>query len=147
MAALQAEPPVSSKGPLDASVVALQAGDVLADALLQQGLPRHELKAEPVLDHCEASADEACDASEAATDMLPGAGWHKGQAAVFRHLLARAIDLLSLKIRHVVDRDANVAILGGRKAHLHKSLSPTADGFFDLTTKTAVPDFRVVVGK
>jgi hypothetical protein len=30
--ALQAQPSVSSKGPLDASVVALQAGNVLADA-------------------------------------------------------------------------------------------------------------------
>ena len=46
----------------------------------------------------------------------------------------------------MLDRDADFAILGGRKAHLHKSLSPTADSFVDLTTKPAVADFRAVVG-
>jgi hypothetical protein len=40
----------------------LKAGDVLADALLEEGLPGHELEAEPILDHGEASADEAGDA-------------------------------------------------------------------------------------
>lgn len=62
LTALQAEPPVSSKGPVDATVVTLQAADVLANALLEEGLPRHELKTEPVVDHGEASADEAGDA-------------------------------------------------------------------------------------
>jgi len=71
--ALQAEPPVSSKCPLDASVLALQADDVLADALLEEGMPGHELEAESVVDHGEASADEARDAGEAATDILAGA--------------------------------------------------------------------------
>jgi hypothetical protein len=56
------------------------------------------------------------------------------------------IYLLSLKIRHGVDRDANVAILSGRKAHLHKSPSPTANSFVDLSTKTDLPDFRAVLG-
>ena len=110
MAALQTEPAVPSQGPLDTSVVALQAGDVLANTLLEEGLLGHELEAEPVLDHCEASADEARDAGQAATDILAGAAWHKGQAAVSRHPLAHAIDLLSLKRRHGVDRDADVAI-------------------------------------
>ena len=60
---------------------------MLADALLEEGLPGYELKAEPVLDQCEASADEAGDASEAASDILAGAGWHKGQAAFSRRLV------------------------------------------------------------
>ena len=94
VAALQTEPPVSPKGPLDAAVVALQAGDVLADALLDEGLPGRELEAEPVVDHGEAPANEAGDAGEAATDLLANVAWHKSQAAVTRHLLAHAIDLL-----------------------------------------------------
>jgi len=44
--ALKAEPLVSSKGPLDTSVVALQAGDVPADVLLEERLPGHKLKAD-----------------------------------------------------------------------------------------------------
>ena len=56
VAALQAEAPVPSQCPLDATIFALQAADVLADALLEEGLPGHELKAEPVLDHRESSA-------------------------------------------------------------------------------------------
>src|SRR5262249_5125915 len=42
--------------------------------------------------------------------------------------------------------DANVAILSGRKAHLHESPSSAADSFVDLSTKAAVPDFRAVLG-
>src|SRR5258708_7319356 len=79
----------------------------------------------------EAPTDEAGDAGEAATDILAGIGRHVGQAAICRHLLAHAVDLLSLKSRQGVDRDSDVAILGGRKAHLHKSPSSTADGFVD----------------
>ena len=60
--------------------------------------------------------------------------------------MADTLDLPSLKSRHGVDRNANVAILGGRKAHLHKSPSPTTDSFVDLSAKTAVPDFRAVLG-
>jgi len=37
VAILEAEPPVPSKGPFDASVVAPQTSDVLADALLKEG--------------------------------------------------------------------------------------------------------------
>ena len=49
-----------------------------ADVLLEERLPGHELKAEPVVDHGEASADEAGDAGEAATDVLASVCWHVG---------------------------------------------------------------------
>jgi hypothetical protein len=75
---LQTQPSFSSKRPLDATIVTLEAADVLADALFEEGLPRHELETEPALDHCEASADEAGDASEAPTDILAGIRWHVG---------------------------------------------------------------------
>jgi hypothetical protein len=42
---LQAKPSVSSKGQFDATVVTLKANDVLPDALLEDGLPRHQLEA------------------------------------------------------------------------------------------------------
>ena len=70
IAALQAQAPVPSQCPLDATVIALQAADVLADALFEEGLPGNELKAESVLDRGDASADEAGDASETATDII-----------------------------------------------------------------------------
>jgi len=60
--------------------------------------------------------------------------------------MADTLNLPSLKSRHGVDRDANVAILSDRKAHLDKSSSPTADSLVDLSTKTGVPDFRAVLG-
>jgi hypothetical protein len=56
-AALQAEAPVPSQCPLDATIVTLKPGDVLPDALLEDRLPRHQLEAESILDHGEASAD------------------------------------------------------------------------------------------
>ena len=60
--------------------------------------------------------------------------------------MADTLNLPSLKSRHGVDWDKNGAIVSGRKAHLHKSPSPTADSLVDLTTKTGVPDFRAVLG-
>jgi hypothetical protein len=69
---LQAQSPVPSQRPLDAAVVTLEPADVLPDALLENRLPRHQLEAESILDHCEASADEAGDAGEAATDIFAG---------------------------------------------------------------------------
>ena len=39
-----------------------------------------------------------------------------------------------------------VAILSGRKTHLDKLPSPATDSFVDFSAKTAVPDFRAVIG-
>src|ERR1700752_3795723 len=60
--------------------------------------------------------------------------------------MADPLNLPSLKSRHRVHGDANVAILSGRKAHLDESPSPAADSFVDLSAKTAVPDSRAVLG-
>src|SRR6266851_10176919 len=60
--------------------------------------------------------------------------------------MADTLNLPSLKSRHGVDGDANVAILSGRKAHLHKPPGPTADSSVGFSAKTAVPDFRAVRG-
>jgi hypothetical protein len=47
VAALQAEAPVPSQCPLDATIFALQAADVLADALLEEGLPGKRTRCGP----------------------------------------------------------------------------------------------------
>ena len=60
--------------------------------------------------------------------------------------MADTLNLPSLKSRQGVDRNANVAILSGRKAHLDKLPGPTADSSVGLSAKTAVPDFRAVLG-
>ena len=85
---LQAQPPFPAEAPLDTTVIALQAADVLPDALLEKRLPGHELETEPVVDHGEASADKTCDAGEAAAHILAGICWHVGQAAISGHLVA-----------------------------------------------------------
>jgi len=54
----QPELTLPAKSPFDTTVVTLDAGDVLADAILQEGLPRHEPEAESILDHGETFADE-----------------------------------------------------------------------------------------
>ena len=101
--ALPTVPPISSEGPFDPAVVALQAGDALADALLEEGLPGHELEAEPILDHCEASADEAGDAGKAAAD---GSGSDRN---VDLPSLAVASPMSTRRSRAVSSRSSQVA--------------------------------------
>ena len=57
----QPEPALSAQAPFDAAVIAHEAGDVLPDALVEDGLPRHEAEAETTitaeaLDHREPAA-------------------------------------------------------------------------------------------
>jgi len=47
---------------------------VLADALIENRLPRHELKADAVIDHGEAAARELGRADKPAADILAGLG-------------------------------------------------------------------------
>jgi hypothetical protein len=58
---LQPQPALSAQAPFDAAVIAHEAGDVLPDALVEYGLPRHQTEAEPTittegLDHREPAA-------------------------------------------------------------------------------------------
>jgi len=60
---LIAPAPVSCRNPpFDATCAAHDAGDVLADALFENGLPRHQLETDAVIDHSEATARELGDA-------------------------------------------------------------------------------------
>ncbi len=58
---LTTQPALSAQAPFDAAVIAHEAGDVLPDALVEYGLPRHQTKAETTitteaLDHREPAA-------------------------------------------------------------------------------------------
>jgi hypothetical protein len=53
----QSQPELPAQIPLDAAV-AHDAGDVLADPLIEDRPPRHQAKSEPVVDHGVAPADE-----------------------------------------------------------------------------------------
>ena len=56
----QPQPALSAEAPFDAAAIAHDAGDVLPDALVEHGLPRHEAEAEPAIaaqfDHGEPAA-------------------------------------------------------------------------------------------
>jgi hypothetical protein len=49
------QPPIPAETPFDAASSAHCAGDMLADALVEHGLPRHQLEADAVIDHGEAA--------------------------------------------------------------------------------------------
>ena len=51
----QLQPPFPAETPFDAASSAHRAGDMLADALVEHGLPRHQLEADAVIDHGEAA--------------------------------------------------------------------------------------------
>jgi len=55
---LYPQTPFPAEAPFDAASIAHDAGDVLADALFEHGLPRHQLETDAVIDHGEAAAGE-----------------------------------------------------------------------------------------
>src|SRR5262249_21500370 len=112
---LQPKPALPAERPLDtAASIAHDAGDVLADLLFEDGLPGHELEAEPVLHHGEASAGERGDTRKAAGDIFAGLAWGVGQAALGRHGLADTLHLAGLKPGDKVLRGANTAVVQSR---------------------------------
>jgi hypothetical protein len=90
--ALQAQFPPPSKCPLDPAVVTLEPSDLLTDALVEDRVPRNELKLEPVLDHRKPAADKVGDSSETAADVVATSPREVDQAAFSRHLLADPFD-------------------------------------------------------
>src|SRR5215469_7627717 len=132
---LQTQSPIPSQGPLDSAVVALKAADVLANTLLMDWMPGHELKAESVLDHSETSTNEIGGAGDVATDILACLACRVGQATLSRHLLTDALDFPLLERRHDAAGDMDVAVLGGRQPHVHQPLSPATNSFVDLSAK------------
>ena len=61
---------------------------MLADALIENRLPRHELKADAVIDHGEAAARELGRADKPAADILAGLGGGESQSTFDGHTVA-----------------------------------------------------------
>src|SRR3972149_35718 len=68
---LQAEPALPAEAPVDAAVRSGDAGDVLAEIAFQRRRPRHELEAEPVIDHGEAAGGQDETLAIDAGDVFP----------------------------------------------------------------------------
>lgn len=104
-ARLQSQPTFPSKLPFDAAGLALNAGNELTDALFKHRLPRHQPKAEPILDHSEASACKRGSASEPAADIFARFAGREGQASLGGHLTTDTLHLALLKICDSLRRD------------------------------------------
>jgi hypothetical protein len=54
----KAEAALAAKAPVDAAIVASDAGDMTAEVLFEGGRPGHELEAETIVEHGEAAGGE-----------------------------------------------------------------------------------------
>ena len=95
---LRSQSAFSAETPFDAAGIAHEAGDVLADALVEHGLPRHEAEAEAALiDHGEPAAGELGGADKLAADISAGNGGPPFQSAFGGERLAGTFDVGGLK--------------------------------------------------
>lgn len=93
------EPALSAKAPFDAAGIARDTGDVLADTLGEDGLPRHELEGDAVVNHSEAATGEAGPPDEPPADVLARIARSECQSTFGRHLTAETGDLGLFKAR------------------------------------------------
>ena len=82
------QPPIPAETPFDAACAAHDAGDVLADALVEHRLPRHQLETDAIIDHGEAAGRELGGANKCAADLFAGPGGGELQTAFGSHGLA-----------------------------------------------------------
>jgi len=71
---------------------------MLADALVEHGLPRHQLEADAVIDHDEAAARELGGADKRAANVFAGLGGGERQPTFGSHGLADTGHLRTLQI-------------------------------------------------
>jgi hypothetical protein len=81
----QPQPALSAQAPFDAAIIAHEAGDVLPNALVEYGLPRHQTEAEPTISCAYRKSNPAIlmvqSAQDRAADDIPGplnAAMHRG---------------------------------------------------------------------
>jgi len=71
---------------------------MLADALVEHGLPRHQLEAGAVIDHGKAAAGELGGTDKRAADIFAGLGGGERQTAFGSHGLSDGGHLRTLQI-------------------------------------------------
>ena len=95
---LQSQPTFPSEVPIDAAAVSLNAAHKLADAVFENGLPRHKPETQSIFDHGKASAGKRGNTGEAATDIFASFTGREGQASLGSHFATDAIHLPLLQI-------------------------------------------------
>src|SRR5882724_7572599 len=94
----QPQPALSAEAPFNVAAVAHEAGDVLPDAVVEHGLPRHEAEAEPAVaaqgfEHGEPAAGELSGADELAGNVSAGNSGPPWQTALCGERFARSFDV------------------------------------------------------
>jgi hypothetical protein len=136
---LTAQPPFPAETPFDAACAAHDAGDVLADALVEHGLPRHQLETDAVIDHGEAAARELGGADKHAADIFAGLGGGERQTAFGSHGLADTSDLHTLQIGDKILGHMDTAVLQPNGvAHVHEALPAALHRVRDLPAEPGI---------
>src|SRR3954447_21575199 len=108
---LEAEVALPTKAPFDATVVLHDAGDVLAEPLLELARPRHELEAQTVFNHGEASRGERQTLAIRTSHMFPGGRLHVRQADVGRDFCRHLVQFTSAqRVQKVALQDDVLAV-------------------------------------
>jgi Tripartite tricarboxylate transporter family receptor len=106
---------------------------MLADALVEHGLPRHQLETDAVIDHGEAAARELGGANKCAADVFAGLGGGERQTAFGSHGLADTSNLRTLQIGDkILGHTDTVVLQPDGVAHVHEVLPAALHCLSDL---------------
>lgn len=105
----QSEATLSTKAPFDAAV-SHDAGDVLVDALVEDGLPWDEAEAESVVDHREASTGELRCANQFAADIASRLRLPEGEPARGGETLSDARNFRTFEARQGVGSELEASV-------------------------------------
>src|SRR5690606_33773549 len=119
---LQAQPSLAAEGPVDADIGAGEAGDVLADMLLDGWRPGHELEAQPVFDHGVAAGGQREALAIGAGDILAGGGLLERHVHFSGELLAECVQLALPKRAEQVAGEDDPLALAPRQSFLDQVL-------------------------
>ena len=137
---LQSQPTFPSEVPIDAAAVSLNAAHKLADAVFENGLPRHKPETQSIFDHGKASAGKRGNTGETATDIFAGFTGLEGQASLGSHFATDAIHLALLQICNGKGRNSDRALSDGGIAHFNEALGAALKSTIDVSAKATISD-------